>query len=359
MSANTIGKVLTLTSFGESHGIAVGGILDGFPSNIPVDFDFIQSEINRRKTGSAFFSSSRQEDDDITYLSGIFDGRTTGTPIAFMILNHNQKPEDYDLFREVFRPSHADYTYEKKYGIRDYRGGGRASARESLVRVIGGAFAKILLRQQGISVHGFVSGIGDVAIPAGFAVPVSFTSSDSITGCPHPETETLMLHLLEKLEADGDTTGGVIECRIKGTPVGLGEPVYDKLQSGLAAAMLSINAVKGFEYGSGFAGAAMTGSRHNDAFLIKEGKVSTSTNFSGGIQGGISNGQEIYFRVAFKPVATLMRDQETINRSGEPVTMKGRGRHDVCIVPRAVVIVESMAALVLADHLLRFEAYRK
>ena len=353
MPGNTFGKLLTLTTFGESHGVAVGGVLDGFPSNIIIDFDFIQSEVNRRKTGGTFFSSSRKEDDVIDYLSGIFDGRSTGTPISFVIHNYDQKPVDYDQYKEVFRPSHADYTYEKKYGIRDYRGGGRTSARETLSRVVGGAFAKLLLIQNGISIRGFVSQIGDCKMPDDFITPESFSPFETVTCCPDPETESRIIHLLEELKANGDTTGGVITCSIKGTPVGLGEPVFDKLQADLAKAMLSINAVKGFEYGSGFKGAAMKGSQHNDPFILTDRKVSTLTNYSGGIQGGISNGEEIYFRVAFKPVSTLMKDQETITRAGEKYIIQGKGRHDVCVVPRAIPIVEAMAALVMADHLLR------
>jgi chorismate synthase len=353
MAGNTFGKMLSLTTFGESHGIAVGGVLDGFPSNILIDFHFIQSEVNRRKTGSNIFSSSRKEEDEIEYLSGIFGGRSTGAPISFIIHNHDQKPEDYNEYKDVFRPSHADYTYEKKYGNHDYRGGGRASARETLPRVVGGAFAKLLLREHGISVRGFVSQIGDCRMPDDFIIPGSFNSTDTITGCPDPETQSKIIHLLEELKASGDTTGGVVTCNIIGTPAGIGEPVFDKLQSDLAKAMLSINAVKGFEYGSGFAGSAMKGSLHNDIFIMKDGKVSTITNYSGGIQGGISNGEEIYFRVAFKPVATLMMDQKTVSRKGEPSIIKGKGRHDVCVVPRSVPIVEAMASLVLADHLLR------
>ena len=352
MSGNTFGKLLTLTTFGESHGIAVGGVLDGFPSNIIIDFDFIQSEVNRRKTCGTFFSSSRKEDDLIDYLSGIFDGRSTGTPISFVIHNFNQKPEDYDHYKEVFRPSHADYTYEKKYGIRDYRGGGRTSARETLLRVVGGAFAKLLLREHGISICGFVSQIGYCRIPDDFILPESFSPADTVIGCPDNETEKSILDLLEKLKSEGDTTGGVITCMIKGTPVGLGQPVFDKLQADLAKAMLSINAAHGFEYGSGFAGAAMKGSEHNDPFQKRQDKITTTTNYSGGIQGGISNGQDIYFRVAFKPVATLMTDQETIDKAGDTKTLTGKGRHDICVVPRAVPIVEAMAALVIADYLL-------
>jgi chorismate synthase len=356
MSGNTFGKLLTLTSFGESHGIAVGGVIDGFPSNITIDFAFIQAEIDRRKTGGSFFSSSRTEEDSVEFLSGIIEGRTTGAPVSFIIRNHDQKPEDYDLYKDILRPSHADYTYEKKYGIRDYRGGGRASARETIVRVVAGAFAKLLLKGHDISFQGYISQIGDCKIPDDLIVPESFSSDGTITGCPDPETENRILALLKKLKSEGDTTGGIITCHIKGIPVGLGEPVFDKLQADLAKAMLSINAVKGFEYGSGFAGSAMKGSQHNDPFIVEDGKIRTATNYSGGTQGGISNGEEIYFRVAFKPVSTL-KDQEAITRNEEPAIMKGKGRHDVCVVPRAVVIVEAMAALVMADHLLRNQAF--
>lgn len=357
MSGNTFGKLLTLTTFGESHGLATGGVLDGFPSNIKIDFSFIQSEVSRRRTAAAFFSSARNEEDVIDFISGIFDGYSTGTPIAFIVYNHNQKPEDYRQYKEVFRPSHADYTYEKKYGTRDYRGGGRASARETLARVIGGAFAKLYLREKGISINGFISQIGDCRIPENFNVPDSFFSTGSLTGCPDPETEQRILQLLETLKADGDTTGGIVTCTIHGVPAGLGEPVFDKLQADLAKAMLSINAVKGFEYGSGFASAAMKGTRHNDPFIVKNDRITTATNYSGGIQGGISNGEEIYFRVAFKPVATLMQDQETIGTTGKKILVKGKGRHDVCVVPRAIPIVEAMAALVIADHLMRNQVY--
>jgi chorismate synthase len=359
MSGNTFGKLLTLTTFGESHGLAIGGVIDGFPSGIKIDFDFIQSEVNRRKTGEAFFSSARKEEDRTEFLSGIFNGVSTGTPIAFLVYNRNQKPEDYEQYKEVYRPSHADYTYEKKYGIRDYRGGGRASARETIARVIGGALAKLILRERGISVRGFVSQIGDCSIPENFSLPGSFSPNDTITGCPDPDTEQRIIKLLEQLKAEGDTTGGIVTCTISGVPAGIGEPVFDKLQADLAKAMLSINAVKGFDYGSGFSAAAMKGSKHNDPYTFKDEKISTSTNYSGGIQGGISDGEEIYFRVAFKPVATLMQEQETIGRSGEKTTLHGKGRHDVCVVPRAIPVVEAMAALVLADQLLRSEAYQK
>ena len=358
MSGNTFGKILTLTTFGESHGIGIGGVLDGFPSNIKIDFDFIQAEVGRRRTGVTFFSSARKEEDEIDFLSGILNGYSTGAPIAFLVYNQDHKSEDYQHFKEVYRPSHADYTYEKKYGNRDYRGGGRASARETLCRVVGGSFAKLLLKKENINIQGYVSQIGTCRLPEGYLLPESFEIGNTLTGCPDPGTERRIIQLLEKLKASGDTTGGVITCSVKGLPVGLGEPVFDKLQADLAKAMLSINAVKGFDYGSGFAGAEMKGSEHNDPFILEEGKVTTSSNHSGGIQGGISNGEEIHFRVAFKPVATLMQDQESITQSGEKIILEGKGRHDVCPVPRAVPIVEAMAALVIADHLLRFNSSR-
>ena len=337
MPGNSFGKTLVLTSFGESHGVAVGGVLDGFPANLEIDIPFIQSEIDRRRSGLDFFSSARVEDDKIEILSGIYQGRSTGAPIAFLIYNHNQKPSDYDHLADVYRPSHADYTWQQKYGIRDPRGGGRSSARETLVRVGAGAFAKLFLKTQNIHVSAAISRIG------------KFQISHPVTNLKDPD----ILAYLEQLKADGDTTGGMVSCSITGVPAGLGEPVFDKLQADLAKAMLSINSVKGFEYGSGFRGASMKGSEHNDVFINDDGVIKTRTNFSGGIQGGISNGQEIYFNVAFKPVSTLMTEQETVTSSGETVLMQGKGRHDVCVVPRAMVIVEAMAALVVGDHLIR------
>ncbi len=337
MSGNSFGKALVLTTFGESHGVALGGVLDGLPANLEIDLEFVQSEIYRRKSGKVFFSSPRNENDKLEILSGLFEGRSTGAPIAFVIYNHDQKSSDYDHLKETFRPSHADYTWQQKYGIRDVRGGGRSSARETLARVAGGAFAKIYLQQQGIKINAGISQIGE------------FTLSEPAAGISDPQ----ILSWLEKLKSEGDTTGGVISCAITGVPAGLGEPVFDKLQADLAKAMLSINAVKGFEYGSGFRGASMRGSEHNDLFIHEEGRIKTLTNNSGGIQGGISNGEEIFFRVAFKPVSTLMKDQQSVNSSGEATTIKGKGRHDVCVVPRALPIVEAMAALVIADHLIR------
>jgi len=353
MSGNSFGKALVLTTFGESHGPAVGGVLDGFPSNIPIDLLFIQSELNRRKTKSWFYTSPRSEEDEIEILSGIFENKSTGAPIAFIVRNKDARPADYKQLKDVYRPSHADFTWEKKYGIRDYLGGGRSSARETVARVAGGGFAKILLENHGISFLSYVSQIGTIQLPDDFTLSNPEAILNSPVLCPDEETSRRMVYLLETLKSEGDTTGGMIKCMISGVPVGLGEPVFDKLQADLAKAMLSINAVKGFEYGSGFRAASMKGSEHNDPFIFKENRITTSTNFSGGIQGGISNGNEIFFRIAFKPPPTLMRDQKTVNSKGQKVILKGKGRHDVCMVPRALPIVEAMAALVIADHLLR------
>lgn len=353
MSGNSIGHNLVLTTFGESHGPAVGGILDGFPSLIDIDLDFIQSELNRRRTGQAFFSSARKEDDLFEILSGVFEGKSTGAPIAFMVRNTDAKPEHYLQLKDAYRPSHADFTWEKKFGTRDYRGGGRSSARETVTRVIGGALAKLVLRKQGISVTGYVSQIGNCRLDENFILKDAVAILASPVGCPEPVTEARMIGLLKAAKAEGDTLGGIISCRITGASAGLGEPVFDKLSADLAKAMLSIPSVKGFEYGSGFAAASMKGSEHNDIFITRNQAITTKTNRSGGIQGGISNGNEIFFRVAFKPVASLMINQETVNREGEKVVLKGKGRYDVCVVPRAIVIVEAMAALVIADHYLR------
>ncbi|MDP1621719.1 MAG: chorismate synthase [Bacteroidales bacterium] len=337
MSGNSIGKAFILTTFGESHGVAVGGVIDGFPANLEINVSYIQSELDRRRSGKEFFSSPRIEEDKLEILSGLFEGKSTGAPIAFLVYNQDQRPSDYDHLANAFRPSHADYTWKQKFGIRDPRGGGRASARETLARVAGGAFAKSFLHTKNIKIVAGICQIGEYQIPD----PVSHISEPQI------------LSFLEQLKADGDTTGGVIACTISGVPAGLGEPVFDKLHADLAKAMLSINAVKGFEYGSGFRSASMKGSEHNDLFVNKNGVIRTLTNHSGGIQGGISNGEDIYFRVAFKPVATLMKDQDTVNSDGEPTVLKGKGRHDVCVVPRALPIVEAMAALVIADHMIR------
>ncbi|MCX6244011.1 MAG: chorismate synthase [Bacteroidetes bacterium] len=352
MSSNSFGHTLVLTTFGESHGPAVGGVLDGFPSLVDIDVDFIQSEVNRRRTGQSFFSSARKEDDVVEFLSGIFEGKSTGAPIAFLARNVDAKPEHYTQLKETYRPSHADFTWDRKFGIRDYQGGGRASARETLARVVGGALAKLYLRKPGIGINGYVSQIGNCRLPEDFILSDYDKVLNSEVGCPDPETEQAMLRLLEETKAGGDTLGGIVSCRIIGVPAGLGEPVFDKLSADLGKAMLSIPSVKGFEYGSGFGAAVMKGSEHNDIFIRSGNTITTKTNFSGGIQGGISNGNEIFFRVAFKPVASLMKDQETVDQKGEKVLLKGKGRHDVCVVPRSIVIVEAMAALVIADHYL-------
>jgi len=358
MAGNSFGTIFRLTSFGESHGKAIGGIIDGCPSKLVLDFDFIQQELSRRRPGQSELTTSRDEGDHAEFLSGIFEGKTTGAPIAFIIPNKDARPGDYDHLKDVFRPSHADFTYEKKYGIRDYLGGGRSSARETAVRVVAGAIAKQILKKTGITVLGYVSGIGEIHLTDR---PVEITSQlveNSPVRCPVPGFSKKMEKLIQQTGEQGDTLGGIIECSIMGVPAGLGEPVFDKLNADLAKAMLSINAVKGFELGSGFEGAKMKGSGHNDIFETRDGKISTKTNYSGGIQGGISNGEEIYFRVAFKPVATIQKEQQTINQDGDTVMIHGKGRHDICVVPRAVPIVEAMAALVLVDHYLRNVLYK-
>jgi chorismate synthase len=357
MAGNTIGTLFRLTTFGESHGPSVGGVLDGCPSGIEIDLDFIQYELDRRRPGQSDITTPRSEADKVEFLSGIFEGKATGSPIAFLIRNTNQQSADYDHLKDVFRPSHADYTYEQKYGFRDYRGGGRSSARETLARVVGGAIAKLMLKQSGISIAAYVSQIGKIALDKTTEeLDLNSTESNPVR-CPDIETARQMESYLKELKERGDTTGGIISCIIKNTPAGLGEPVFDKLQADLAKAMMSINAAKGFEIGEGFSSATMTGSQHNDLFT-KDSKrhITTLTNHGGGLQGGISNGESIWFRVAFKPVSTLMMDQKSVNSEGEPVIIKGKGRHDVCVVPRAVPVVEAMAALVLADHFLRNSA---
>lgn len=352
MAGNSIGENLILTTFGESHGIAVGGILDGFPAGIEVDHTFIQSEINRRNPAKYPFATTRKEDDQLEILSGLIEGRSTGAPIAFLVYNKDQRPADYDHLKELYRPSHADYTYEARYGIRDPRGGGRASARATLAVVAGGAFAKLYLILNKISITGYVSQIGPFSLPKGFTLTDRALVRLSPVACPHEKTTQKILDYLHNLKQEGDTAGGVISCIIRGVPAGIGNPVFDKLQADLAKAMLSINAVKGFEYGSGFKAASMKGSEHNDEFIVEDNRIKTKTNHSGGIQGGISNGMDIPFNVAFKPISTLSMEQQTINRSGDQITYKAEGRHDVCVVPRAVPIVEAMAALVICDHLI-------
>jgi chorismate synthase len=350
--SNSYGTVFKISTFGESHGPAIGVIIDGCPAGLSIDEAFIQSELDRRKPGQSKITTQRKEDDAFKILSGVFEGKSTGTPIAIAIENQDQRSKDYAHIAESFRPSHADYTYEVKYGNRDYRGGGRSSARETAARVAAGAIAKLLLKHSGIEVFAFVSKVGNIATPHYTKLDLSKTE-DNIIRCPDPATAEKMIALIDQVRLERDTIGGVVTGVIKNSPVGLGEPVFDKLHAELGKAMLSINAVKGFEYGSGFAGIELRGSEHNDEFYKEGDKVRTKTNLSGGVQGGISNGEDIYFNVAFKPVATIMQDQASIDKSGKEIIVSGKGRHDPCVVPRAVPIVEAMAALVMADFLLR------
>ena len=345
--SNKFGKIFTLTTFGESHGKAIGGIIDGCPANKDIDLSIVQFDLDRRKPGQSKIVTQRKESDRVEFLSGIFEGKTTGTPIGFIIVNKDQKSKDYDHIKNIFRPSHADFVYQKKYGIRDYRGGGRSSARETACRVVAGSIAKQILND--ISFKAFVSRVGDVSISSDFS-KVNFENIEkNPVRCPDLKKAEEMENLIKSVRKEGDTIGGVVSCIIKNVPVGIGEPVFDKLHAELGKAMLSINAVKGFEYGSGFAGVKMKGSEHNDQYEADE---STKTNYSGGIQGGISNGMDIYFNVAFKPVATIMKDQRTIDNKGKETSISGKGRHDPCVVPRAVPIVEAMASLVLLDMIL-------
>lgn len=352
MSGNSFGRLLRLTSFGESHAYAMGGVIDGFPAGHKIDLSLIQNELNRRRPGQSDLVSSRNEIDKLEILSGVIDGKSLGSPIGFIVRNKDSKPADYDHMADVYRPSHADFTYEKKYGIRDHRGGGRSSARETVSRVVAGAFANILLKEKKISITAYVEQIGKIRTNQEYKQLDLSKIENSLVRCPDTDIEPQMTELIKSTAIEGDSLGGVIFCVIEGVPAGIGEPVFDKLNADLAKAMMSINAVKGFEIGSGFSSVAMKGSEHNDIFTKSEGSISTITNRSGGIQGGISNGEDIYFRVAFKPVATIMKDQNTVNKNGEPVVLKAKGRHDVTVVPRAVPIVEAMAALTIADHLL-------
>ncbi len=346
---NTFGNIFRLTSFGESHGDAVGGIIDGCPPGMEIDLDFVQSELNRRRPGQSLLVTPRKEADRVEFLSGIFEGKTTGTPIGFVVRNENQHSSDYDNLKDVFRPSHADFTYARKYGIRDHRGGGRSSARETIARVVGGAVAKLFLKRENIVVVAYTSQIGDIALDKDYArYDLSQIESNPVR-CPHRETAERMAKLIKEVKSEGDTIGGVVTCVVRGVPVGLGEHVFGKLHAALGGAMLSINAVKGFEYGMGF-DVGRRGSEVNDSFYNDNGKINTRSNNSGGIQAGISNGQDIYFRVAFKPVSTILMEQETVNVKGEDTIIKARGRHDACVLPRAVPIVEAMAAMVIMDY---------
>lgn len=346
---NSFGNILKISTFGESHGPAIGGVIDGYPAGIPIDIEFIQKELNRRRPGQSKLTTSRKESDTIEILSGTFEGLSTGTPIAFIVRNENQHSTDYSDLKDLYRPSHADYTYEAKYGIRDYTGGGRSSARTTIAQVAAGAFAKLILRRLGVEIHAYTSQVGSIATEKSYhELDLNETENNDVR-CPDPEVADAMQDLIQKTKEEGDTIGGIISCVIQHCPVGLGEPQFGKLHALLAQAMLSINAAKGFEYGCGFEGVTKKGSELNDVFYNDHGVVRTKTNNSGGIQGGISNGEDIFFRVAFKAVPTLLKDQQTINRNGEEVTFKARGRHDPCVLPRAVPIVEAMAALTLAD----------
>src|SRR5690554_4008557 len=347
MAGNSFGSIFKLTTFGESHGVAIGGIIDGCPAGLDIDFKAIAKEMQRRKPGQSAIVTQRKEEDEVKFLSGIYEGKTTGTPIGFIIENTNQKIKDYDHLKDVYRPSHADYTYDKKYGVRDYRGGGRSSARETACRVVAGAIAKQVLKD--VKIHAYTSSVGDLFLEKPYQdLDFSLIESNTVR-CPDQTTANQMIEKIRGIRKQGDTIGGTVTCVIQNLPIGLGEPVFDKLHDELGKAMLSINAVKGFEYGSGFCGAKMKGSEHNDQF---NSDGSTKTNLSGGIQGGISNGMDIYFRVAFKPVATIIQKQNTLDNKGDIVEMQGKGRHDPCVVPRAIPIVEAMAALVLADYTL-------
>lgn len=349
MAGNSIGHTFKLTTFGESHGKAIGGIIDGVPSNFKLNLEAVQIEIDRRRPGQSDIVTQRKESDTVRFLSGIFEGKTTGSPIGFVIENENQKPKDYSHIKDVYRPSHADFTYDKKYGHRDYRGGGRSSARETASRVVAGAIAKQFLQHLGIQINAFVSQVGTLKLE-GDLTQIALPKEENSVRCPDAGMAEKMIDYIKAIRKEGDTVGGVVFAKITGVPIGLGAPVFDKLHADLGKAMLSINAVKGFEYGSGFAGVEMKGSQHND---VIQTDGSTLTNHSGGIQGGISNGEPIFFRVAFKPIATIMQNQDSVNYKMEKVKVEGKGRHDPCVVPRAVPIVEAMAAITLFDHYLR------
>lgn len=356
MAGNSFGEIFRITTFGESHGVALGVIIDGCPAGLTIDPAFIQSELERRKPGQSAIVTQRKEADEVEILSGIFENKTQGTPIALLIRNADQKSKDYEHIKDSYRPSHADFTYDAKYGTRDHRGGGRSSARETAARVAAAAIAKQLLQHYGIKIHAYVSKVGNIAVEKPYTELDLSQTEANIIRCPDPVIAEQMIEFIKVVKKNGDTVGGVITGVIKGVPAGLGEPVFDKLHADLAKAMMGINAAKGFEYGSGFAGTELLGSQHNDLFFSEEGAIRTRTNLSGGIQGGISNGMDIYFNVAFKPIATIMRDQESVDKDGNPAVVSGKGRHDPCVLPRAVPIVEAMAALTITDHLLRQRA---
>lgn len=353
MAGNSFGKLYQLTSFGESHGEALGGVVDGCPAGVKLDVEMIQHELNRRRPGQSRIATPRNESDRVEILSGVFEGVTTGMPIAFIVRNENQRSKDYSNIKDIFRPSHADFTWYSKYGIRDYRGGGRSSAREHIARVVAGAIAKQVLREFGVAITAYTTQIGDIYFDEYDYIPKSVDIEQSMVRCPNEEVSDRMVDLIEECRAERDSIGGVVKCCITGVPVGLGEPVFDRCQALLAHAMLSINAAKGFEYGEGFRAASMRGSEHNDPFIDGNGSIRTFTNHSGGIQGGVTNGETILFNVAFKPVATIAREQDSVNINGEPIKFTAQGRHDPCVVPRAVPVVEAMAAMVILDLLLQ------
>jgi chorismate synthase len=360
--ANTFGTLFTVTTWGESHGPAVGAVVDGCPPRLPLTAEDIQVELDRRRPGQSDIVTPRKEEDRVEFLSGVFEGRTTGTPISLLVRNADQRPSAYDEMRDKFRPSHADFTYQAKFGLRDHRGGGRSSARETVGRVAAGAIARtVLALAGGVEVRAFLTQVHDIALPtdALAAFPTLAEVEATPVRCPHPETAARMIERIKAVRSDGDSVGGIIECRVRGLPAGLGEPVFDRLEADLAKAMLSLPATKGFELGSGFVGATLRGSEHNDAFEVRDGRVRTRTNRSGGTQGGISNGEELVFRTAFKPTATILQRQATVDTAGAATELIGRGRHDPCVVPRAVPIVEAMTALVLLDHWLRHAAQNR
>lgn len=358
MAGNLFGSLFRLMSYGESHGAGVGGVIEGVTPGMEFDLDFIQQQLDRRRPGQSKITTPRDEKDRVTILSGVFDGKATGTPIGFLVSNTDQRSHDYGNVASSYRPSHADYTYDSKYGMRDYRGGGRSSARETIARVVAGAVARLMLKQHGITIHAYTSAVGNIKVDKHYTELDLSVIDDNLVRCADPATAEKMIDYIEQVRKDKDSVGGIITCVIKNVPAGWGEPVFDKLHAVLGHAMLSINAVKGFEYGSGFEGTTLLGSQHNDRFVMDGDKVRTTTNHSGGIQGGISNGEDIYFNVAFKPIATILKEQKTVDNAGNEIDLTVKGRHDPCVLPRAVPIVEAMAAMVMADMMLLSKTYR-
>jgi len=358
MAGNSFGNLFKLTSFGESHGKAVGGVIEGVMPGLEVDLDFIQQELNRRRPGQSSITTPRDEKDNVEILSGILEGKATGTPIGFVIWNADQRSKDYGNIKDVYRPSHADFTYQQKYGIRDHRGGGRSSARETIARVVAGAFAKLILKKYGVEINAYTSQVGNIKLEKSYIEMNLSTAEENIVRCPDAEVAEKMIKYIDQVRKDKDSVGGVITCVVKNSPVGLGEPVFSKFHAEMAKAMLGINAVKGFEYGMGFKAAEMNGSDHNDEFVMEDEKVRTKTNCSGGVQGGITNGEDIYMNVAFKPIATILKEQNTVNIHGKEIVSTVKGRHDPCVLPRAVPIVEAMAAMVMVDMIYLNKMYR-